>query len=73
MRFRNPLFGALSFVLAGLLLSIFKETSWAIFVERFLEEAAYSLHIERAAMIATLSQILLGAAYCGPRSMPPSA
>lgn len=60
MRFRNPLFAALSFVLAGLLLSIFKETSWAIFVERFLEEVAHSLHIERAAMIATLSQILLG-------------
>jgi hypothetical protein len=60
MRFRNQIFGILSFVFAGLLLSIFKETSWAIFVERFLEEAAHSLGIERAAMIATLSQILLG-------------
>lgn len=60
MRVRNQVFGILSFVVAGLLLSIFKETSWAIFVERVLEEAAHSLGIERAAMIATLSQILLG-------------
>lgn len=60
MRWRNQIFGILSFVVAGLLLAIFKETSWAIFVERFLEEVAHSLHIERAAMIAALSQILLG-------------
>jgi hypothetical protein len=54
MRYRNPLFGILSVVAAGLLLNIFKETGWAIFVERFLEESAHSLGIERAAMIATL-------------------
>jgi hypothetical protein len=60
MRYRNPLFGILSVVVAGLLLNIFKETSWAIFVETLLEEAAHSLGIGRAAMVATLSQILLG-------------
>ena len=60
MRFRNPIFGIISFIAFGLLLQIFKETSWAIFVERLLEEAAHSLHIERAAMVATLSQVLLG-------------
>jgi hypothetical protein len=59
MRYRNPLFGILSVVAAGLLLNIFKETGWAIFVERFLEESAHSLGIERAAMIATLFQVLV--------------
>jgi hypothetical protein len=59
MRLRNPAFGILSFVISGLLLQVFKETSWAIFIERILEEAATSLHIERAAMIATLSQVLI--------------
>lgn len=60
MRFRNPIFGILSLVVVGLLFHIFKETSWAIFVERLLEEAAHSYGIERAAMIATLAQILIG-------------
>jgi hypothetical protein len=60
MRLRNPVFGILSFVISGLLLQVFKETSWAIFVERILEEVATSLHIERAAMVATLSQVLIG-------------
>jgi hypothetical protein len=60
MRYRNPFFGILSMVVAGLLLHIFKETGWAIFVERILEETAHSLGIPRAAMVATLSEILLG-------------
>ncbi len=60
MRFRNQVFGILSFLVVGLLLHLFKETTWAIFVERFLEEAAHSLGIERAAMVASLSQILIG-------------
>jgi hypothetical protein len=54
MRFRNPIFGIISFLVAGLFLHMVKETSWAIFVERVLEEAAHSLHIEKAAMMASL-------------------
>jgi hypothetical protein len=60
MRFRNPIFGILSVVFAGLFLQVFKETSWAIFVESFLEEIARSFGIQRAAMIAVMSQVLLG-------------
>ena len=60
MRFRNTIFGILSFFLFGFFLHVFKETSWAIFVERILEEAAHSLGIPRAAMMASLSEILFG-------------
>jgi hypothetical protein len=59
MRFRNSVFGIISFAVAGLLLHVFKETSWAIFVERALEEAAHSLHIEKAKMAAFLSELLI--------------
>jgi hypothetical protein len=60
MRLRNTVFAILSFVVAGLLVHLFRETGWAIFVERVLEEAAHSLGIPRAAMLATLSEIIFG-------------
>jgi hypothetical protein len=59
---RFPIFGIISLLLAGLAQHLFKETAWAIVVERALEEAAHSLHIEKAAMAAYLFQVMIVAA-----------
>jgi hypothetical protein len=72
MRFRNPIFGILSVVVVGLLIHLFRETGWAIFIERLLEEAAHSLGIERAAMVATLPRRYWALACYGSRCTLPS-
>ncbi|HEY5128759.1 MAG TPA: hypothetical protein VIJ35_15965 [Bradyrhizobium sp.] len=59
MHFRKSIFGILSLLVAGLAIHLFKETGWAIVVERALEEAAHSLHIEKAAMAAYLFQVMI--------------
>jgi hypothetical protein len=59
MRFRKSIFGIISLLVAGLVHHLFKETGWAIVVERVLEEAAHSLHIEKAAMAAALFQVMI--------------
>src|SRR5258708_25300146 len=59
MRYRNPIIGAISIVLGIFAQHLAKETSWAIVVEQGLETAAHALHIEKAKMVAYLSEVLI--------------
>jgi transposase-like protein len=56
---RNSILAIIAGLLSGATIHVFRETSWAIFVERALEETAHSLHVPKATMVAFLSEILI--------------